>query len=739
MKKKNKTYRWLLMLAIVPILLEACVESEDFSQCPNLKDKIQFTLSLPEQTRVTAKTRANVTTPRIDYSIVNNFHLILTEGKTIKQIYYFEGTAITPNNGNITMIEPSLPMKPKEDGSDCKRVITITGTSGEFKNIDCAYIVANYGENPTKPISMATVSTIDDVIKLQQTTNDGQPGNGKDCIMFGSTSQLVNGTISLKRTIAMLSVKIKGDQLKKGVRITPTKISLHNVPKACYIGCDNKIENKNEAQAIGQIEEGLKEREGWGTLSSSGDGTKTVIGGHDNELGTIPLFMFENLQGDGEVYQGGSSHDQQVYKLPKSFTGDPKQPELLQKYLDETKMHSYILIEADYDYQDPSNPEKEIRGTIAYRFLLGNNIINSFDVERNNYYQITLDLKNGGGALEDGKEDKDGNLLINNTDLSWRVDMFITDFGFTKEKYNFDCHAEVGIMDIVGTGWKITEAKSGTTNMAGQSWILFSTSHAGTVGWSEPTDLLEIGVGDIISYYIKPIQVDDFDKGPKRTMTLTLKNTNTGAQQIVTFIQWYPVKVPVTLGGKQFNVYMERFEEESNLAWGCNGTNLNNMVTVYYKEGYGHSQKHYNFGDFTTLSDYSAGNAYFIWNQEGYGTSWECKRNKDMAAATYCLNKSWRADQNGSGNDEYYYTLPSASIFKELIRYSNSSNDGNFERLRENSDYWTSTVYEESPKATSYWDGSSKGIKSTENRNDRKRVRSIFIRSTQMERDLFNH
>lgn len=110
-----------------------------------------------------------------------------------------------------------------------------------------------------------------------------------------------------------------------------------------------------------------------------------------------------------------------------------------------------------------------------------------------------------------------------------------------------------------------------------------------------------------------------------------------------------------------------------------------------------------------------------------------------MAAAAYCLNKSWRADQNGSGNDEYYYTLPSASIFKELIRYSNSSNDGNFERLRENSDYWTSTVYEESPKATSYWDGSSKGIKSTENRNDRKRVRSIFIRSTQMERDLFNH
>ena len=59
---------------MLPMVLTACLEEDNYKQCPNQTDKIQLTISLPEQTRIATNTRA--VSNRVDYSIVNNLNIV---------------------------------------------------------------------------------------------------------------------------------------------------------------------------------------------------------------------------------------------------------------------------------------------------------------------------------------------------------------------------------------------------------------------------------------------------------------------------------------------------------------------------------------------------------------------------------------------------------------------------------------------------------------------------------------
>lgn len=719
MINRNNIYRWLFVLALMPITLTACLEDEVYGECPSKAEQIQLTLTLPEQTRIATNTRA--TSERVDYSIVNNLNLVLVEGTSIKKIYYFNENSITPNEGNIIMTRNTLPMEPEK--GDNKRSITIKGEEGEFNKVTEIYAIANYNR-------AITVKTVNDLKNLQQSAADGQPGKANDCMMFGSTKQLYNGKISLERTLAMFSVKMDGSGLSDGVRITPKRISLHNVPTSCFIGKENKIKSDNVSSvAIGQVVD-LTSVDGWGALTKE----KGTVGGHELEEGTIPMFMFENLQGINQSIKS----DQQVTKHPKDH--EYTTPIALQAFLDNGQKYTYLLVEADYYYQDPRQSNKEIKGSIAYRFLLGDNEYNDFNVRRNNYYQITLNLIGYGGANEDGKE-VNGNLVVNDADVSWRVEMNIRDWGFVKDKFDFDCHTEIGKMDIIGSGWKIAKAVNEKgQSIAGQSWIKFNTSQAGTTDWSEPTSILNIGVGEEIYYYIEPIQEHEFldeNLPTKRVAILTLERTINGKTetQTVTITQWYPIKISTTIDSKKCDIFMERFEEESKLPWGCNNVDLNSPAYIHVPSTM-NPNKNYNFGDLT--STYLAGNSFFVWSKEGHGSSFDYKRDLGMAASAYCLNKSFTAPKGGTGSSLHYYTLPSAKILQELIKYSESHSDGTFEPLHISDDYWTSTVMNSTSQEISYWEGNSQTVRTTNKRDNLKRVRAIYMQFGQDDSELFD-
>ena len=683
MIRKSNIYSWLSMLAMLPMVLTACLEEDNYEQRPNQTDKIQLTISLPEQTRIATNTRA--VSNRVDYSIVNNLNIVLASGNDITKIYYFDESGLTPNDDRVIMTRNSLPMGPEE--GDNKRYITIRGEEGDFDQVTEIYAIANYNNS-------ITVKTIDALKQLKQTAADGQPNRANDCMMFGSTKQLTNGTLSLKRTLAMFSVKIDGSGLKEGVRITPKRMSLHNVPKYCFIGNDNKINHSDEFVSSGQTID-LTNAEGWGALTN----TTEFVGGHELEPGTIPMFMFENLQGTNENIAIGD----QINKHPKEYTGST--PADLQSFLDGNNgnKYSYILVEAEYYYQDPQNSNKGVQGTIAYRFLLGNNAYNDFNIKRNNYYQVTLTLKGNGGANEDGKEDADGNLIVNKEDLSWRIDMNIKDWGFVKDDFDFDCHATHGYIEVVGDdNWEITSLTGD------KSWIKFYSEKSEE--WVEPTPSIynECGRDGRIEYYVQTwaLNATGFtgseDISREITLTITSK-VNKEDHQTVTMRQWTPIKIAN-------KVWVERFEEEDNLAWGYMDNDMSGTVSRDKPFSF---NTNFNFGESTT--QHGLYNTWFMYFKE----------NETSPVQTYCYRKSGRDLPHGaptSTSDDY--CLPDAETMKTIMNYKYTGTNP-FQPLRTDKDYWTGSA--DSKQSTYYLDSATKTLKTTQDRNATKRARAIYV------------
>ena len=683
MIRKSNIYSWLSMLAMLPMVLTACLEEDNYEQRPNQTDKIQLTISLPEQTRIATNTRA--VSNRVDYSIVNNLNVVLASGNDITKIYYFDESGLTPNDDRVIMTRNSLPMGPEE--GDNKRYITIRGEEGDFDQVTEIYAIANYNNS-------ITVKTIDALKQLKQTAADGQPNRANDCMMFGSTKQLTNGTLSLKRTLAMFSVKIDGSGLKEGVRITPKRMSLHNVPKYCFIGNDNKINHSDEFVSSGQTID-LTNAEGWGALTN----TTEFVGGHELEPGTIPMFMFENLQGTNENIAIGD----QINKHPKEYTGST--PADLQSFLDGNNgnKYSYILVEAEYYYQDPQNSNKGVQGTIAYRFLLGNNAYNDFNIKRNNYYQVTLTLKGNGGANEDGKEDADGNLIVNKEDLSWRIDMNIKDWGFVKDDFDFDCHATHGYIEVVGDdNWEITSLTGD------KSWIKFYSEKSEE--WVEPTPSIynECGRDGRIEYYVQTwaLNATGFtgseDISREITLTITSK-VNKEDHQTVTMRQWTPIKIAN-------KVWVERFEEEDNLAWGYMDNDMSGTVSRDKPFSF---NTNFNFGESTT--QHGLYNTWFMYFKE----------NETSPVQTYCYRKSGRDLPHGaptSTSDDY--CLPDAETMKTIMNFKYTGTNP-FQPLRTDKDYWTGSA--DSKQSTYYLDSATKTLKTTQDRNATKRARAIYV------------
>lgn len=90
------------------------------------------------------------------------------------------------------------------------------------------------------------------------------------------------------------------------------------------------------------------------------------------------------------------------------------------KSLEEKPDASYVELEAEYRYREDGTIR--YAGTIRYRFCLGENIFNDYNVFRNTHYAVTLQLDRWCGASEGGYV-MDGQLGSVKNGTSWRVDM----------------------------------------------------------------------------------------------------------------------------------------------------------------------------------------------------------------------------------------------------------------------------------------------------------------------------
>ncbi|MDE7397536.1 MAG: hypothetical protein K2M98_07405, partial [Muribaculum sp.] len=172
----------------------------------------------------------------------------------------------------------------------------------------------------------------------------------------------------------------------------------------CYLGKKSKIGKESEGDfAVGESAHKLVYGVGddyskWpfvaratGKFDSYKVGDKEIKF-HNEYAFSLPCY--ENMQGDGVSKRQDADGDG-VIDHPNS--NDPNDPIDGDHYKDGKPGGTYIEVEGYY----LSNTNDNIsRGPIKYRFMLGKNVDDNYDVERNHHYKITMAFKGNGNEVD---------------------------------------------------------------------------------------------------------------------------------------------------------------------------------------------------------------------------------------------------------------------------------------------------------------------------------------------------
>jgi len=189
---------------------------------------------------------------------------------------------------------------------------------------------------------------------------------------------------------AKVTVAIDGSALYDGVEVFIQSIQVRDIPTSCFIGRDNT------AGEDGIIEEGEKfiinetmDSEGPSVSNASpllyvasetGAGKVETASESldDTHTDSTPaLYFYENKQGTGK----------DKTQVDKDDDGKPDDADLIK---DDKPYGTYVEVVA---YYVSTNEKRPGCGTIRYRFMLGKDIYNDYDAERNYHYKLTLLLK----------------------------------------------------------------------------------------------------------------------------------------------------------------------------------------------------------------------------------------------------------------------------------------------------------------------------------------------------------
>lgn len=211
----------------------------------------------------------------------------------------------------------------------------------------------------------------------------------------------------LRRAASKVTVAFDGSNLKEGVFIYIQSVQIKDIPSQCYLGKDNNVGREgytldmpgsgpdmSDGETITYHEGDMAEDFEYG--EGCADHRVTVgsphFGSHDE---TAPaLYFYENMQGAG-VTMPDKRQDADNNGI-LDFPGLPNKPEDPNKewnyrLKDAVPYGTYIEVHAHYI---SNNSERLGNGHIIYRFMLGQNETNDYNVKRNCHYKLTLKFKN---------------------------------------------------------------------------------------------------------------------------------------------------------------------------------------------------------------------------------------------------------------------------------------------------------------------------------------------------------
>lgn len=344
-----------------------------------------------------------------------------TEYKGIKSLYvfFFNSKGEKDNySGEVSFTTAS------SDGSTHERVTFKKKVrSGRYY----VYAVANISDSQKS--DLMKVTSIEELRKFKLDWNDDI---AKDLEMFGvfrqggaetvpgnegfETDQLITITPDrnslhswVRRAVSKVTVDFDGTMLKSGVTVYIKNAVLKNVASGALLGKSSKAVSGSDTEAAADTDETVaddgkitcipsskysitygegEDHYGWPTVTNAKTFSPSEIWGdlgvtsfHDDNAKALPCY--ENMQG---------THDDKS-KLQDS-DGDGI---IDSKDYDGVTDGTYLEVEG---YYVADRPEYKSEGKIIYRFMLGSNATNNFDLVRNHHYKITMQFKGYGNDVD---------------------------------------------------------------------------------------------------------------------------------------------------------------------------------------------------------------------------------------------------------------------------------------------------------------------------------------------------
>jgi len=285
-------------------------------------------------------------------------------------LIYQNGSIVENESQYITSGEILTKLsQPSTTGNNASAPFTLTDIEPGAKVV---YVVANAGKSL---INDAGAATADNLKDYKFDMNGDKP----QFVMFAEgqsfdVSSNASITSSLKRIYSMVTVKMEFDsKFNKNIQIIPQSVQLKHIPTTGQLKENNMINSSSECLIDGEkIEKGSSD-------------AHFLLEDHSS---ATPLFLYENRQPKGK-----NMGDERT-KTPAGISQATAMSEIIKT----DRKCSYIEIVAQYIKS--GNADGAGSGTITYRFFLGENATDNFDVQRNYHYKVTLSLTGDGGKDE---------------------------------------------------------------------------------------------------------------------------------------------------------------------------------------------------------------------------------------------------------------------------------------------------------------------------------------------------
>lgn len=212
----------------------------------------------------------------------------------------------------------------------------------------------------------------------------------------------------LRRAVSKVTIDYDASNINENVFIYLKNVTIHDIPYSCSLMENNSPRGNGGKVVVGgvEVDDLIKNGESivYSTAPDENEPDTTIVLSkghpfiknhaaiHDNDAPS--LFFFENMQNGTHEAMPDKRQDANG----DGFLDDPgSKHEGLSGWKDDVPGGTYIEVEAFYVSTSPKNYGK---GQIKYRFMLGKDVIQDYDAERNHHYKLTLKFNGNANDVD---------------------------------------------------------------------------------------------------------------------------------------------------------------------------------------------------------------------------------------------------------------------------------------------------------------------------------------------------